>query len=297
MNTRVQCGVTAGVAIVGAGLMAVAPLTVPSTVAQPTTHVTGVELAAATNPLEELAEGLTQTGQNAAGAAALSPLSPAVAAIALAGGDSDLLYSVIRQSIDAPLWAADPTINALAAVLPAPLGGGKADETAEPGDGALIQFRDNVLWAATNAIRTPIGQALGAHEPNPNENPVATFAGALGKSGERFVEGAALAPLGLIPIVQAIAEGNEADLYVAIRQYIDAPLWVADPVLGTDPDAQVPPEGLKALLPDRADDIQDFRDGVLWNATNTTRTAVANVLGGQPQPAQCFVGAGCRYGR
>ena len=81
MNTRVQCGVTAGVAIVGAGLMAVAPLTVPSTVAQPTTHVTGVELAAATNPLEELAEGLAQTGQNAAGAAALSPLSPA------SGGD------------------------------------------------------------------------------------------------------------------------------------------------------------------------------------------------------------------
>lgn len=82
--------------------------------------------------------------------------------------------------------------------------------------------------------------------------------------------------------MQAIAEGNEADLYVAIRQYIDAPLWVADPVLGTDPDAQVPPEGLKALLPDRADDIQDFRDGVLWNATNTTRTAVANVLAVSP---------------
>ena len=32
------------------------------------------------------------------------------------------------------------------------------------------------------------------------------------------------APLGLIPIAQAIASGSEKELYIAIRQYIDAPL-------------------------------------------------------------------------
>jgi hypothetical protein len=175
------------------------------------------------------------------------------------------------------------------------VGGGVADETPSVDDGLLIQFRDNVLWAATNAIRTPIGEALGAEEPDPNENPVATFAEALGGSGQRLVEGAALAPLGLIPIAQAVAEGSEEDLYVAIRQYIDAPLWVADPILGTDPDE--PGAGLKALLPDRADDIQDFRDETLWAATKRHQDGRRDRPRGKPQPAQLVVGARCRYGR
>jgi hypothetical protein len=92
MNSRAQCGVTAGVAIVGASVIAVAPLSVTMPTTQENPQLTAaVSLAATSNPLEAaiiLAEGLAQTGQNAAGAAALSPLSPAVAAIALAGGDN-----------------------------------------------------------------------------------------------------------------------------------------------------------------------------------------------------------------
>ncbi len=174
--------------------MAVAPITLPTPTAQDNPQVTAeVELTATSNPLEEaiiLAQGLAQTDKNAAGAAALSPLSPGLAAVGLALGDNELVYSVLRQSIDAPLWAADPTINALAAVLPAPLGGGIADNNGDrPGDGALVQFRDNVLWAATNAIRTPIGEALGV-DPNLDENPAAVVGEGLAASGPRFAESA-----------------------------------------------------------------------------------------------------------
>jgi hypothetical protein len=265
MKERVQCGVTAGVAVVGASVMAIAPVAVPMPTAQRNRPVTStVELAAAANPLEVLAPGLTESGQNVAGTAALTPLSPAVAAIAIAAGDNDLLYSVIRQSIDAPLWAADPTIDALANALP-----DQAD--------AIHGFRDDVLWAATNAIRTPIGQALGADEPAPGENPVRDFAEALARSGERLVGDTAIAPLGLVAIAGALAEGNKEDLYLAIRNYIDAPLHIVDPVLGTDPKNPAP-EGLKKILPGSADDIQDFRDNVLWKATFNTREPIRKAL-------------------
>lgn len=275
MTSRVQSGVTAGVAIVGASVLAVAPIAMPTLSAQEKPQFKAdIQLSAALTPLEAatiIAEGLAQTGQNAVGAAALSPLSPGVIAIALAAGDSELLYSVIRQSIDAPLWAADPTINALARVLPAPLGGGEADNTSGvDGDGAVVQFRDNVLWAATNAIRTPVRDALGADEPAPGENPVATIGAGLGESAVRFVEGAALAPLGLISIAQAIATGDKADLYLAIRQYIDAPLWVADPSIDAVADVVDTETGAE---------INRFRDETLWGATFRVRETVANALG------------------
>ena len=46
--------------------------------------------------------------------------------------------------------------------LPAPLGGGRqTDNGNQPGDGALVQFRDNVLWGTTAAARTPVANVLG----------------------------------------------------------------------------------------------------------------------------------------
>ena len=138
------------------------------------------------------------------------------------------------------------------------------------GDGVVVQFRDNVLWAATNAIRTPIRDALGAVEPAPTENPVATIGAGLGESAVRFVEGAALAPLGLIPIAQAIANGDKEDLYLAIRQYIDAPLWVADPTIDAVVDVVDTETGAE---------INRFRDETLWGATFRTREIVADTLG------------------
>jgi hypothetical protein len=121
MTTRAQCGVTAGLAIVGASVLAVAPLTLPTPPSA--APVTAEVQLTATTPLEQaaaLVEGLGESGIRTATGAALTPLSPVLAGTALAFGDNNRAYSVIRQSIDARLWAADPAINALAAVLPAP---------------------------------------------------------------------------------------------------------------------------------------------------------------------------------
>ncbi len=286
MSARVQCGLTAGLAIVGASVLAVAPLTLPTALeAAPVTAE--VELTA--TPLEQaaiLVGGLAESGLRAGSGAALTPLSPVLAGAALAYGDNQRAYAVIRQSIDAPLWAADPAINALAAVLPAPAGGGDADNVGnELGDGALIQFRDNVLWAATNAIRTPIRDALGATDPA-NENYAAVVGAGLLASGERLVTSTAGAPLGLIPIAEAIASGSKEDLYVAIRQYIDAPLYVADPTIDALAVALPRPLGGTDGHHD-SDNGQDgqlinFRDDVLWRTTAAVRTPIANVLGVDP---------------
>ena len=73
---------------------------------------------------------------------------------------------MIRQSIDAPLWAADPAINGLAGGVTGIRSAAARPTTWGPtGDGALVEFPDNVLWAATNAIRTPIRHVLGAADP------------------------------------------------------------------------------------------------------------------------------------
>ena len=143
------------------------------------------------------------------------------------------------------------------------------------------------LWATTNAVRTPIGEFLDV-DPTLNDNPAATVGSGLLQSGERFAEGAVLAPLGLIPIVQAMANGSQQDLYNAIRQYIDAPLWVADLTINALADVLPKPigGGTADNMGDQKGDgaLVQFRDNVLWNATNTTRTAVANVLGAEANP-------------
>lgn len=293
MNTRVQCGVTAGLAIVGASVLAVAPLSLPMPSATSPVNAE-VELTATATPLEQaaaLVQGFAESGTRAGSGAALAPLSPVLAGTALAFGDNNRAYSIIRQSIDAPLWAADPTINALAAALPAPIGGGEADnEGGQPGDGALVQFRDDVLWATTNAVRTQIQGLLGADDSLTGRNFTAELGAGLDESGLRLAEGSALAPLGLIPIAQAIAGGSEQDLYNAIRQYIDAPLWVADPTIKGL--AASLPKPLGGGVPDEnpgapGEDgtVVQFRDNVLWGTTNATRTAVANVLGAEANPA------------
>lgn len=266
--------------------MAVAPLTLPM---PPKTSPVTAEVELTATPLEQaaiLVQGLAESGIRAGGGAALAPLSPVLAGTALAFGDNQRAYSIIRQSIDAPLWAADPTINALAAVLPAPLGGGVADETPGANDGALVNFRDDVLWAATSAIRTPIRDALGVVEPPATQNYAADLGEGLAESGVRTVESIVGSPLGLIPIAQAIASGSEEELYIAIRQYIDGPLWAADPTI--EGLAKALPAPLGGGTPDETPQpgvdgaVVQVRDNVLWGATAAVRTPIANVLGVDP---------------
>lgn len=98
-------------------------------------------------------------------AVAVSPLAVARLAVlgvgALATGENKSLYLAVRDIVDAPLWAADPTIDALAKALPGPLGGTDGvHEVSSAKDGQAIQFRDKVLWGATNAVRNGGAKAL-----------------------------------------------------------------------------------------------------------------------------------------
>lgn len=132
-----------------------------------------------------LAFGLGGTAVRALQAVAVSPLAVARLAVlgvdALATGDNKSLYLAVRDIVDAPLWAADPTIDALAKVLPGPLGGtdGK-HEVSSAKDGQVIQFRDKVLWGATNAVRNGVAKALGVDptygDPLPALKPAAVDA-------------------------------------------------------------------------------------------------------------------------
>ncbi len=281
--TRAQRGIAAGVAIVGAGAIALAPVAPPASTARTTTVPVALTAAYTEPPLELFA----LSAQRAIGGLALAPLNPLIMAVAIAGGDEELLYAALRQSIDAPLWVADPSLEAIAQILPEELGGGTGQEsTTTTDDGALLQFRNDVLWAGTDELRTAIADALGV-PAGANDNPAAVLAEGFVRSASNLATGAVLAPLGIIPIAQAIAAGDEEGLYRAVRQYIDAPLWVADPAIeavaevlpdslggGTDGDPRTtgPADGA----------VMQFRNDVLWRATEQTRSLVATALDVDP---------------
>lgn len=114
--------------------------------------------------------------------------------------------------------------------------------------------------------------------------PLAGFAAGALDSGYRLVEGLALAPFAPLKAIVDIAGGMEPNVavYNMLDSFISAPLWVADSFMGTGPTQQAIPIGLKALLPNRADGIQDFRNDVLWKATNSVREVVREALGVDP---------------
>lgn len=280
---RVQCGLTAGVALVGAGVIAVAPVAPPAATARSVTWPVAMTASYTEAPPELLA----LSAQRIVEGLAAAPLNPLIMAVAIAGNDRELLYAALRQSIDGPLWAADPALEALADILPAQLGGGSGNEsTTADGDGTLLQFRNDVLWSAGAQARNFVADVLEVPSTI-DANPAAILATGFASSATNLATGLALAPLGLIPIAEAIATGEEADLYRVIRQYIDAPLWVADPSI--EAVARVLPESLgggtdrqpEVVGPEDGALVQ-FRNDVLWQATAQTRTVVADALGVDP---------------
>ncbi|MEV0668700.1 hypothetical protein [Mycobacterium sp. NPDC050441] len=81
---------------------------------------------------------------------------------AIASGDNVAVYKAVREYIDAPQWAIDPAIEGLAEALPEQLGGGTNHIPEDPtGDGSLMQFRNNQMLGARNAVRVAAANALG----------------------------------------------------------------------------------------------------------------------------------------
>ncbi|MDV3125635.1 hypothetical protein M1247_11980 [Mycobacterium sp. 21AC1] len=283
MSSRVQCGVTAGIALVGASVIAIAPIA-------PSTAVSARAVDAATALMASF-EGMTQgqlvaeSGKRFAEQFAQAPFIPLAIAMQILGGDNARLYSQIRQMVDSPVYVADPLIEAVANALPPSLGGGSDHEpTTSAGDGAFMQFRNRELLGVRDGVNAVVATMLGVSPTVLNENFAAELAHGVLESALRIVEGVVLAPVGLIPVAQAIVTNDRPALYTAIRQYTDAPLWAVDPAIeglakalpgslggGTDsdPTTQAPEDGA----------LMTFRNKTLWGATRDTRVRIAGVLG------------------
>jgi hypothetical protein len=179
MNERVQGCVTAGVVMVGAGALALAPMA-PQTTLQlradqvRTVDVSDMKLMATVTPtpasllaaLQILATGANTPADTSGGVAgsvqrlAGDTLQGLLGPIALvqALGNEAQTDAILESYIDAPLHIADPTIFAINNVLPAPYGGG--DYSIDPryrDDSDVLAFRANVLYV----LREELKQALG----------------------------------------------------------------------------------------------------------------------------------------
>ncbi|WP_044515605.1 hypothetical protein [Mycolicibacterium septicum] len=282
MNSRVSSGLTACVAIAGAGAIAITPV-----VASTPTPPRVVDAQAA---LMADFTGMNQAGlaflaaQRLADQLVQAPFVPLVLAAQLAAGDNARLYSQIRQIVDSPVYVADPVIEAIAITLPEGFGGGSDHVTnTSAGDGAFMQFRNNELLGFRDAVNAQVAGALGVSPTVLNDNYAAELAGGVQESAVRSVNGVVLGAVGLVAVAQAMASGDNLEVYKAVKEYIDAPMWAADPVI----------EGLAEALPvslgggtnhDPTDPTGDgalmqFRNTQLIGARDSVRVAAAKVLG------------------
>jgi hypothetical protein len=268
MRERVQGCVTVGVAMAGAGALALAPMAPQPAVQMRAAEVSKVNLLAETLPttlqakLAELATGLAGSGQNFVVDTALGALIPLAVAQALNSADPEAaLKAIAGNVIDAPLQIADPTIFALDNILPEPSGGDTSDDPARSQGSDVLKFRVQVLYA----LREEIKQALGLPSaldttsntyqadavldaalvtnptlPDPTDNPVGDpiftatrLAQGLGFSGERLVESSLKGVLAPVTAAQAIANGVPANVVLqgVIDNFIDAPAYIADPTV------------------------------------------------------------------
>lgn len=283
MHVGVKQSMTAATALLAAGAIAIGPAIGPVSAQAPealrAAHVADINLMASPDPIAAL-EGFTESGLRLVQAIAQLPLAAVAASLAIADGDPQAFYNSIRQVIDAPLWVIDPALG----IDQTSLSGGGLAALFPDQAGDIQAFRNNVLWAATNQFRSSIADLLGVADtstPLDVLTPLAGFAAGVADSAYRLAEGLVLAPFGPLSAILEIASGVEPNVavYNMLNNYISAPLWVADSFMGTGPTQQAFPIGLKALLPNRADGIQDFRNDVLWKATNSVREVVREALG------------------
>lgn len=283
MNSRVASGLTACVAAATAGVIAITPVVTPT----PPRLVEGAAaLMADFNGMNQVDLGV-EFGKRLAEQFAQAPLLPLVLAAQFAAGDGNKrLFSQIRQIVDSPVYVADPLIEAVAITVPDEFGGGSDHKTnTSEGDGAIMQFRNNELLGLRDDINAQFASALGVSNWQAlNDNYTAALAAGLQESATNAVTGAALGAVGLVAVAQAVASGDNLEIYKAVKEYIDAPMWVADPAI----------EGLAAALPeslgggtdgegttqgDADGAIMQFRNKQLIGARDQVRLAAANVLG------------------
>ncbi|OBK73820.1 hypothetical protein [Mycobacterium sp. 1274761.0] len=288
MKERVQGAVTAGVALVGVGVVAASP------VAQQAPEV--VKAAEADVQLAAYDQGVPAlfalSAQRGVTGLATTPIGLATAAAALAQGKNTDAQGALSQIVDGPLWAVDPAIYALDDLLPEPIGGDDANEPTTPDpDSAISQFRAAVLVQGRDDINAAIEDALGVGTAGNDVSP--TYAAArvgagLAMSGVRAAQSAVSAPLGLVAVAQGLQksfEGDNTDLYKALQAYIDGPNYVADPIVFAADDVLPKPIGGDPETdPAKMDGsaISKFRGNVLLAPRDNVRKVVAGALGVNP---------------
>ncbi|WP_319447273.1 MULTISPECIES: hypothetical protein [unclassified Mycobacterium] len=291
MRERVQGCVTVGVAMVGAGALALAPMA-PQPAQQMradqirTVDVSDMKLLAATatpTPASLLAAlQILGTGVGGSGERLVeSTLKGLLGPIALAGafGDDAATKAIIADYIDGPLYVADPTIFALDKVLPEPLGQDPNPDPRLGNTSDVLKFRVNVLYALREAIKDALGvqpavgigaaaAPVGETLPTTLPEKLAELAKGLAGSGENFVVDTALGALTPLAVIQALGSDNpEAALTAIAVNFIDAPLHIADPtIFALDNVLPEPFGGDTSLTPQfsQGSDILKFRVQVLY---------------------------------
>jgi hypothetical protein len=308
MKERVQGCVTVGVAMVGAGALALAPMAPQPAVQMRAVDIAKVNLLAETLPttlpakLAELATGLAGSGENFVVDTALGALIPLAVAQALNSANPEAaLKAIAGNVIDAPLQIADPTIFALDNILPVPFGGDTSDTPQYSQGSDILKFRVQVLYALREEIKQALGlpSALDASStelmsealitndvaPSPVGNPVLTatrLAQGLGESGERLLTDTALGLLGPVAAAQALAKGDNEGLYKVVESYVDAPLHIADPTIFAIDDVLPKPFGGDPSTNPKAMNgsiVSNIRADVLIPARDAIKPGLKNVLG------------------
>jgi hypothetical protein len=292
MNEQVQGYVTAGIALLGAGVIAATPVAPPPEVVRASDHA--VSLMA--SPIEILAGGIGQSAVNLAEIIVLTPadLSPITEAIAAADQTTQReLYGAIRNYIDGPLFVIDPTLAAINSVVPPPVGGGTGDFQ-QTSDSAIKAFRMQYLSGTAKAARDIFADALAVDDagvPIPGASPSALVTLALGVGASALRLNQSVAESQLIPVAIAadIVAGTAVNqaVYNAVRKVVDAPLHIADPTI--DALAKVLPAPVGGTDGDPTQDLPNatgtdgdlihFRDNVLSKATSDIRTPIRDALG------------------
>jgi hypothetical protein len=303
MRERVQGCVTVGVAMVGAGALALAPMA-PQPAQQMradeirTVNVSDMKLLAAPTSLLQALQiiatgddptgGLAGSGQRLVTSTLQGLLGPIALAQAL--GNDAATKAIIADYITAPLYIADPTIFALDDALPAPYGQDSApNQFASTSD--VFKFRQ-AAYALGQAVVKALGvqptTGIGAAAiapANPVGDPAFTaerLAQGFAESGQRLVESSLQGLLGPIALAQAL--GDDEAVKAIIANYIDGPLYVADPTIFAIDDVLPDPYGQDPAPDPRfgnTSDVLKFRANVLY----TLREEIKSALGVQPTPS------------
>lgn len=108
-----------------------------------------------------LAAGLTASGIRAAQGTVLSPLQVIALASSAATGDKQGVSNAIANTVDGPLWAADPTLYAVRDAAPAPVGGP---------NGFAAGARDQ-WYQGTQTVNATVQKTFGLPADQPSNGP------------------------------------------------------------------------------------------------------------------------------